>query len=214
MHPRFILVAALLPLAACAGSGSSPKAPSSATVRALSWQEHISAPDRKRLASLWGAWTRSLNEAGKSGQGDAVTALGDIAVPDAARAASPPPPGQYRCRSVKLGVRDEGAPRANAPAMDVSAVFPCAITEKAGLLWFEQAGGAQRIGGTLYPDGDRMVFLGSKALAGEMGVMAYGADASRDQVGVLRAYGDKRWRLELPWPMWQSNLEIIEILPG
>ncbi|MFZ4690321.1 MAG: DUF4893 domain-containing protein [Polymorphobacter sp.] len=214
MRRLIALSALLLPLAACGGDDSLVAAPSAKALRAQSWQENIQERDRKRLAGLWSAWNRSLNEAAKAGDGAKVAALGDMAVPDAARAAPPPVPGSYRCRTIKLGVRDDGTKRADAPAMDIAAFAPCTITARAGLLWFEQEAGAQRIAGTLYPDDDRLVFLGSKALAGEMGVMAYGADASRDQVGVLRAYADGRWRLELPWPMWQSNLEIVEIVTG
>ncbi len=214
MRPRIALLAALLPLAAYAGADSPSGMASAATPRSQSWQENITGPDRKRLAGLWNAWTRSLNQAANAGQGAAIAALGPMAIVDAPGAGPPPPPGNYRCRSIKLGIRDDGAPRPDAPALEMSQVFPCGITARAGLLWFEQGTGPQRIGGALYPDGDRMVFLGAKALAGEMGIMAYGSDAARDQVGVLRAIGDGRWRLELPWPMWQSNLEIIEIMPG
>jgi hypothetical protein len=59
-----------------------------------------------------------------------------------------------------------------------------------------------------------MVFLGTTALAGEMGIMPYGADPERDAVGALRAVAADQWRLELPWPAWQANLALVEILPG
>jgi len=177
------------------------------------WQEVIQESDRKRLAGLWRAWTRSLAEIDAAGQAEVVAALGPVLVPTAARPGSPPGPGDYRCRTVKLGVRrDPRAPLpANAPVLAAMPAAPCRITLRDDGLWFEQTGGSQRLGGTLFPDGDRMVFLGAMALSGEMGVMAYGADAARDQVGVLRAVGETRWRLELPWPMWQSNLEVIEV---
>lgn len=213
MRAAIAFFALLLPITEAGASDRPAGSPSPRAMRSLSWQEQISEPDRKRLAGLWSAWTRSLNEAGSAGLGSDVAALGAMAVPEAALAASPPPPGAYRCRSVKLGNRGEGR-AITASALDVDAPVPCTITAKGSLLWLEQAGGAQRVGGTLYPDGDRMIFLGSKALKGEVGLMAYGSDASRDQVGVLRAFGDQRWRLELPWPMWQSNLEIIEIVPA
>ena len=203
---------ALLPLAGCA-SDSPPGAASAKAMRQTSWQEQINESNRKRLAGLWSGWTRSLAEASAAGHQDAIAALGDLLVPDAARPGPPPAPGAYRCRTVKMGARTDGG-RAAPTAMDVGDFAPCTITAKGSLSWFEQAGGMQRVGGTLYPDGDRLVFLGSKALKGEMGVMAYGSDASRDQVGVMRSIGDARWRLELPWPMWQSNLEIIEIRPA
>jgi hypothetical protein len=212
MRLSIALAVAALPLAACA-SDRPPGAPTPKAMREISWQEQINESDRKRLAGLYAAWTRSLNQAADSGHRDAVAALADLTLPDAARPGPPPAPGVYRCRTIKMGARTDGG-RTAPTAMGTGDFAPCTITAKGSLLWFEQAGGAQRVGGTLYPDGDRMVFLGSKALNGEMGVMAYGSDASRDQVGVLRSFGDARWRLELPWPMWQSNLEIIEILPG
>ena len=197
-------------LSGCAGR----PAPASAAVRAPAWQTVIRDNDRKRLAGLWSAWTRSLADAQKAGQMPAVSALGEMAAPDAAREAPPPAPGEYRCRSVKLGTREDGIARGAASPVIAADFRPCAISARGGLLWFDEGMGAQRIAGHLYPDGDRMVFLGSLALPGEAGVMAYGADGDRDQVGVLRACGDKRWRLELPWPMWQSNLHIIEIVAG
>jgi hypothetical protein len=178
------------------------------------WQKVIREPDRKRLAGLWSAWTRSLNEAENAGMAPRVAALGDMAVADAAHPGPVPTAGNFQCRRVKLGQRDDGTNREPGPAMTAMATAPCTITERGGLLWFEQASGGQRIAGTLYPDGDRQVFLGSMALAGETGVRPYGADGDRDQVGVLRNIGEGRWRLELPWPMWQSNLDVIEIVAG
>jgi hypothetical protein len=130
-------------------------------------------------------------------------------VADAANPGPLPVPGDYQCRTLKLGVRSDAPPL--APALAMSDAVPCRISARGSLLWFEQLSGPQRIGGMLYPDDDRQVFLGSKSLAGEMRMMAYAADAARDQVGVLRALGPGRWRLELPWPNWQSNLEVIEI---
>lgn len=212
MRLPIALAALLLPLAACAGDRP-PGSPSPKAMREISWQQQINESDRKRLALLWSAWTRSLNEAADAGHKADIAAMGDLVVADAARPGPPPTPGTYRCRTIKMGTRVDGG-RMAPVAMDEGAFAPCTITARGSLLWFEQASAAQRIGGTLYPDGDRLIFLGSKALQGEMGIMAYGSDASRDQVGVLRPYGDARWRLELPWPMWQSNLEIIEILPG
>lgn len=208
------------------------------------WQTQITAADRKRLARLWEAWTRSLADADAAGQGAAVTALGPAAVADAATmnrdASDPMTPkvagtlpgvGAYRCRMITLGARAEtmvprtGARNVGARVENVAArggaivgatpFTPCRIEARGDGLWFEQdAGPAQRLGGRLYADGARQVFLGTTALAGEMGIMAYGADPQRNAVGALRAMGDGHWRLELPWPNWQSNLGIVEIVAG
>ncbi len=209
-HPLLALIATGALLSGCAGK----TVPATAAARAPAWQTVIRDADRKRLAGLWSAWTRSLAEVQGAGQMSRVGALGAIAVPDAAREAPPPGPGAYRCRSVKMGNREDGSIRGATPPVIADDFRPCTITARKGLLYFDQGRGDQRVAGTLYPDGDRQVFLGSLALPGESGIMAYGTDGDRDQVGVLRAFGDERWRLELPWPMWQSNLQVIEIVPA
>lgn len=178
-----------------------------------SWQKQIRERDRKRLAGLWGAWSHALGQVRDAGAAGAVAALGPVGVATAVQPGPLPVPGQYRCRTLKLGSR--AAVTATPVPVIVAAPFqPCTITARDGLMWFEQTSGAQRIAGRLYPDGDRLVFLGSLALAGEPGVMRYGADDDRDQVGVVRGLGPGHWRLELPWPMWQSNLAIVEIVAG
>lgn len=209
---RFAILALLLPLLPAHADDRPPGSPSQRQLRGLSWQEQISEPDRKRLAGLWNAWTRALNQAADAGEGLRLAELGSLAVADAAKPAPLPAAGAYRCRTVKIGVR-QSARMQGMPALDLAPPHPCTITAKDGLLWFEQLEGPARLGGTLYADGERMVFLGTKALRGELGMRAYGSDATRDQVGVLQALGDGRWRLELPWPHWQSNLEIVEISP-
>lgn len=194
---------------------------------APTWQAAITAPDRKRLAKLWEAWTRALADTERSGQAEAVAALGPAVVPDAATmnrdasdlmappaAGKLPGPGVYRCRTITLGARANAAPTQMPAMVGASAFAPCRIEMRADGLWFEQDGSAPRLGGRLFADGARLVFLGATALTGEMGVMAYGADPERNAVGALRAIGDGRWRLELPWPNWQANLGIVEIIPG
>ncbi len=176
------------------------------------WQTVIREDDRGRLAGLFAAWSKALGQARDAGDGKALAAYGDLVVADAVKPGALPGPGQYRCRTLQIGVQDGAAPA--AAAFSVAPVQRCVIAQKAGALWFEQTDGAQRIAGTLYGDDDRLVFLGSLALRGEAGMMHYGDDGDRNQVGVLRPLGVGRWRLELPWPAWQSNLVIVEISAG
>ncbi|GGE16232.1 hypothetical protein GCM10011529_23280 [Polymorphobacter glacialis] len=203
-----LAVALAIAASACAGKGNDSARPPP------SWQSQISDPDRQLLAKLWGAWTRALAQADKAGMRANLAQFGNMVVPDTAVPAAFPGPGNYRCRTITIGIREGGVPTPGVPAMTTGQSVPCTITERKGLLWFEQQAGPQRIGGKMYADGDRMVFLGSMALAGEIGMLPYGTDGQRDQVGVLKAYGDRRWRIELPWPKWQSNLALIEILPA
>ena len=169
------------------------------------WQKVIRDEDRKRLTRLYSAWAISLQEMRAAGQDMAAVAKDAPLPPEAAAAPVFPGPGTYRCRTLKLGSQTGGA------AMRAGGFEACVVRAEAGGLRFEQLSGGRRIAGHLYADGDRMVFLGATALAQEMGVMAYGDDRDRDQVGVLRSIGTGRWRLELPWPKWESNLDLIEI---
>jgi hypothetical protein len=202
-----LLLALLGPLAACA---TGPRPPP--------WQTVILPDDRQRLAALWDAWTRALATADKAGDAPALAALAPLADPKAAVSGDLPGPGVYTCRSLRIGTRaDAMLPSApTGPAMLITEPALCTISKRGKLLWFEEGEGLQRVGGQLYPDagrtdGDRLVFLGSMALPGERGFMRYGADADRDQVGVIRPLAPGVWRLELPWPRWQSDLQVIEI---
>jgi hypothetical protein len=236
--PQALALAALLLVGCAARTGA--VAPAQVAV-GPGWQAMITGADRRRLARLWEAWTRSLAQVAAAEDDAALAALGPLAIADSAtinRDASDtmapalagplPEPGRFRCRMVKLGQRAIAGAGAMAPAADsapainpavpvvaAGAPVPCRIEMRRNGLWFEidAAGQPQRLGGRLFADGDRMVFLGTTALAGEMGILAYGADPERDAVGALRALGPAHWRLELPWPAWQANLALVEILP-
>ena len=36
----------------------------------------------------------------------------------------------------------------------------------------------------------------------------------RDLIAVLERIGPQRWRLVLPWPQYESNLDLIELVPA
>jgi hypothetical protein len=66
----------------------------------------------------------------------------------------------------------------------------------------------------LYPDrAKRAVFLGAVSWGTDETAMAYGAKPDRSQAGVLERIGPKRWRLALPWPEYESRLDLIELRP-
>ncbi|MEG8029460.1 DUF4893 domain-containing protein [Sphingomonas aerolata] len=89
-----------------------------------------------------------------------------------------------------------------------------------GELTFTRLGGSQRPSGTLYRESradsaprPRAIFLGSMALGDEQRSMRYGTDTNRDLAGVMERIGDRRWRLILPHPRFESLLDIVEIIP-
>ncbi len=202
MRPISLCLLALLPIFGCA------QTPRPVAVHSLSsWQKDIGDEDRKRLNGLWNSWARAIGEVRAAGEGAQLAAQGALLNPEAALPSAMPRPGRYSCRTVKLGGDAARGVRVAEPV-------PCAIEPTASGLRFSQGSGAQRLAGRLYPDGDRLVFLGSLRLAMDQGAMPYGADSDRDQIGVIRPYAPGRWRLELPWPRWEATLVVVDITPA
>ena len=206
MIRRAALLAALV-LAGC--SKGDDLRPYAVIRRADVWQAVITDADRGRLSRYSQAWEQARADITGAGAADALAALGpagqsDVTVPPAFPAA-----GTHECRTVLLGWR-QGTPHISPP-VQAGAWARCRISADGILLRFETAPGPQQYFGTLYPDRDRLMFLGTVRLAGEMGRLGYGADQARDQLGVLQATAPGHWRIALPWPQWTARLVLIEI---
>lgn len=176
---------------------------------AATWRALIHSDDRIRLLGLWPAWTTAKAAAVGHGMTAEWVALGPLADPAPVAEGVWPAAGAYRCRLVKLGAKLAGMPDV-APARE----FPCAVTNDGGGIGFTVSGAFQMSSGRLYPDGERMIYLGAMSLRGDMSPFAYGADPDRNQVGVLERIGPARWRLALPWPRFQSTLDVVDIVPA
>ena len=211
--PALILLASLA-LAACASTPPPPPPPPGGPGEAgalRDWRGIVTAPDRDRYSRRDAAWSLALQQARRQpGSGD-LGPLGELIEPDAARSPVAPPPGDYRCRTVKLGSQggEEGL------GYVVYGWFACRIEATANGLQFSKLTGSQRPGGLLFPENDRqMVMLGSMSLASEPPANSYGQRPDRDLVAVLERIGDRRWRLVIPWPQNESNLDLIELVPA
>lgn len=211
---RPVVLTAVLAAAACASAPPPPPppAPSVGTGAVLmDWRGIITAADRDRYQRRDAAWSLALQQARRQrGSGD-LDSLGALIDPGAGRADVAPPPGNYRCRTVKLGSQggEDGL------GYVVYGWFACRIEQTSRGLKFTKLTGSQRPSGLLFPENDRhMLLLGSMALAQEPAANSYGRNPDRDLVAVVERIGDARWRLVLPWPQYESNLDLIELVPA
>jgi len=209
MRP-FALVLVLL-LSACASTPPPPPLPPTGSSALRDWRSIVTAGDRDRYARRDAAWRLALEQARRQpGSGD-LTGLGDLLDRNAARRDVAPPVGDYRCRTVKLG--SQGGE--TGLGFVVYGWFDCRIEQTARGLKFSKTSGSQRPSGLLFPESEReMVMLGSMALAAEPPANSYGQRPDRDIVAVLERIGADRWRLVIPWPQNESNLDLIELVPG
>lgn len=174
------------------------------------WRSVISREDRARLAKMDQAWTVALKSARDSGFSEELRDLGVIAMSlGATEGGLQPPPGNYQCRTIKLGKRgDVGLGLIAYP------YFRCRVElTRGGDLILEKTTGSQRFHGLIYPDSDsRLVYIGTQAWGDEKGYPAYGTLPERDQSGYLERIGNGQWRLLIPFPKQESQLDIIEII--
>ena len=195
-----ILAASLL--LAIAGCATTPKTPPVET-----WQTVVTPEDRIRLRDWRTAFTRALEQARAANHAAEIESEGQLLNPDAAMG-GPIPNGDYRCRVIKVGAKSPGLlDYVSYPA------FRCRI-EQGTVQHFTKLTGSQRHVGRIYPaDQLHQVFLGTLVLGDETQAYQYGRDPDRDVAGWVERIGDNRWRLVLPYPHYESLLDVIELVP-
>ncbi|MGN6268789.1 MAG: DUF4893 domain-containing protein [Sphingomonas sp.] len=174
------------------------------------WHAVASDDDQQRLRSWRDAWTKASDAVRAAGEGGKLDADQPLFDPDRALDTAPPPPGDYRCRWIKLG----SAAKAVA-AFTAYPAQPCRVSVAGNLLRLRVLGGAQRPRGLIFPDeANRGVFLGTLELGDETRPLDYGRDEKRDMAGYVERVGEARWRLILPQPHFESLFDIIELTPA
>ena len=187
-----------------------PPLPVTLKVASMDWHKVATDKDRERLRTWRTAWITALDKIRTAGRGADLTGQGALFEPDRALSNATPPPGRYRCRVFKLG--------AHGTAMRDFTAYPpyeCRINDEGEVSSLYKVGGSQRPVGLLFPDGAaRMVFLGTMMFGDEKKPMDYGRDDGRDMAGYIERVGDKRWRLVLPWPKFESIVDVVELVPA
>jgi hypothetical protein len=172
------------------------------------WRRVATPADRARLRGWRGAWMDALAQVDRR-ELAREPALFD---PDHALADALPPAGAYRCRTFKLGARG-----GIGPTYSASAWFACRIDSNGGtdVVSLVKIDGSQRPVGTVFADTDsRAIFLGTMELGDEKRPMRYGRDVNRDMAGLIERIGPQRWRVVLPYPRFESVLDVVELVPA
>jgi hypothetical protein len=199
---------ALLALAGCTRSRE-VVAPPNAERPNDTWRSLVTDDDRTRLRHWRDVWTEALAQA-QPGNEAAIAREGPLLDPDAALPGPRLPAGDYRCRTIKLGAQTAGH-----AVFTIYEPHPCRIGAEGARLHFTLLDGPQRPIGILFPDiGRRMIFLGTLQLGDEALAYRYSRDRERDMAGLIERIGERRWRLVLPHPHFESLLDVIEIVPA
>ena len=174
------------------------------------WKEVATEDDRQRLADWRKTFVDAVAAARKAGHGAEIDREGALLDPDAALGPPAIPNGYFRCRIIKVGAKGEG----NLSYIGYPA-FPCRVKAERGLQRVNRYGGSQRYVGLVFPgDQVRQIFLGTLVLGDETRALQYGQDEQRDIAGYVDRIGPNRWRLVMPKPHFESQLDVMEIVPA
>ena len=174
------------------------------------WRAVATDADRARLRGWRESFTTALALARAGGHAADIANEGALLQPDAALGGGPIANGMYRCRVIKLGAKSQGM-------LDYVAYpfFNCRVQQDGQLQSFAKLTGSQRQVGLIFPgDWIRQVFLGTLMLGDEPRAMHYGVDPERDVAGFVERIGPARWRLVMPRPHFESQLDVMELVPA
>ena len=200
-----LLLAAILACSAC----SVIEQPSGMIPRwTLAWKDVVTADDRERLRNWRTSFVAAVNAA-RATHAAEVAREGVLLAPDAAIPGPALPNGMFRCRVVKLGAKQPG----NLDYVTYPP-FTCRVKAERGLKRFNKLSGSQRYVGLIFPnDSMREIFLGTLVLGDEKRALQYGQDQTRDIAGYVERIGPNRWRLVMPKPHFESQLDVMELVP-
>ena len=176
---------------------------------ARDWRQVATEDDRERLRNWRSAFVSALEAARAAGHSATIASEGALLEPDAAIPAGPIPNGMYRCRVIKLGAKSEGL-------LDYVAYpyFSCRIGQEGELQSFAKLTGSQRPVGLIFPgDAVRQVFLGTLVLGAETRAIQYASDRERNVAAWVERIGPDRWRMVMPQPHFESQLDVMELVP-
>jgi len=197
---RTFLALFALSLSACAHAPAA---------QVTNWRVIVTDNDRQRLRDWRTAFVKALDQARAAGHAADIAGEGPLLEPDAALGPVPIPNGRYKCRLIKLGAKTPGGIE-----YIVFPAYHCRVGQEEELQSFTKLTESQRYAGRLFPgDPLRQAFLGTLVLGDEQRALQYGRDEDRDLAGWVERIGDNRWRMVLPYPHFESTLDVLELVP-
>lgn len=182
----------------------------SAQIAEAGWQDVASQFDVQRLSRLNEAKAKALEEAGRGASANDLSIIHAVVDPALQSASVDALLGQWQCRTIKLG--------GIAPNV-IYSWFRCRIAMKGGGPYLEKLTGTQLTNGYLYPDGNgSFVYLGASSVTGEPRHAYSGNGATAgvpvtpdDQIGLLSLIGSGHARIEFPYPLQESTMDVLEL---
>lgn len=204
MRHLLTLFAATLTLGAC---NLVRQPPAMVPQKTNDWRAVVTPADRERLRDWRDTFVKAIAAARASGHAVEIDAEGALLMPDAALGGAIPD-GMYACRIFKVGAKSEGMlDFISYPA------FKCKV-DTGQRRHLAKLTGSQRAAGIIFPGGElRDVFLGTLALGDEQRAYAYGVDEMRNVAGYVERIGPARYRLLMPQPHYESQLDVMELVP-
>jgi hypothetical protein len=93
--------------------------------------------------------------------------------------------------------------------------FTCRVAQQGARQSLTKLTGSQRQVGLIFPaDALRQVFLGTLVLGDESRALQYSRDQERDVAGFIERIGPERWRLLMPRPHFESQMDVLELVPA
>lgn len=179
------------------------------------WHVVATVNDAKRLHDWRDAFVQALREARAAGKAADLAREGVLLSPDAALVDPLPPPGKYHCRTIKLGNGRKDAGSGTGLGFVAYPPFDCRIAVEGDVSSLSKTTGSQRFTGLVFHGGDRNeMFLGTMSFGDEKRSLQYGRDPDRDMAGIVERIGPQRWRLLLPYPRFESTLDVMELVPA
>jgi len=174
----------------------------------LAWRDVVTADDHERLRN-WRMTFVAAVKAASATHAPEVAREGPLLQPDAALPQATLPNGMFRCRVIKLGAKQAG----NLDYVTYPP-FTCRVRAERGLQRLNKLSGSQRYVGLVFPnDSLREIFLGTLVLGDEKRALQYGQDQTRDVAGYVERVGPNRWRLVMPKPHFESQMDVMELVP-